>query len=220
MKNKKICFFITSVISLPTNDVFTYGTIRSVFSTEERKKQTIRTINSIYHYFPNATIIFVEGGNEMQEDIKELVSLYYWVGRKKIIRNAVCNKSKAWGEAIITLSKIYLWFKYDYVFKISGRYWLNGNIDYEKVFMDNNLHITGLDIYNDHTQISTRLLGIPKSCYLYILKALIRRIWRLPNKNVVYEAYLKRGIKDENINFVSTIGISGYTGVENLYIEE
>ena len=54
--------------------------------------------------------------------------------------------------------------------------------------------ITGLDIFGDNTQISTRLIGIPKSCFGVFLKAVFRRFWKLHRPKTVYEAYLAKGI--------------------------
>jgi len=72
--------------------------------------------------------------------------------------------------------------------------------------------ITGLDIFGDNTQISTRLIGIPKSCFGVFLKAVFRRFWKLHRPKTVYEAYLAKGIGADNIHFISPIGVTGSAG--------
>jgi hypothetical protein len=218
INEKNICFFVVSVIQPHSSIPFTYG-CRSYFSPEERKLQTINTIQSIKKYFPKADIIFIEGGGAFDRDIKNSVKKYLYLGKYNFCKRAVNNVSKAWGELVLTLCTIFTWLKYDYTFKISGRYWLNGNVDYQ-IFTANSKRVTGYDIYGDHTQISTRLLGIPKSCYIRYLYALLRRFWRVPNSNTVYEAYILQGLSNNNVNFIPKIGVSGFTGVTSELIDE
>lgn len=213
-----ICFFVVSVIQPHSSMPFTYG-CRSIFSVSERKEQTLKTVQSIKQHYPQADIIFIEGGATSDNGIKKTVTKYFHIGNNPIIKRAVNNRSKAWGELILTASTMFTWFKYNYVFKLSGRYWLNGNVDYQK-FTDEKNRITGLDIYKDRSQISTRLIGIPKSCYFRFLYALVRRIWKVPNSNTVYEAYLLKGLTLKSIRFIPKIGVSGLTGVTNELIEE
>lgn len=217
-RNKRICFFVISVIQPHTWEPFTYG-CRSAFSPEERRTQTIKTIQSIKQYFPQADIIFVEGGATYDDEIRKLVKKYLYLGQYLLCKRAVSNVSKAWGELVLTILTIFTWLKYDYTFKLSGRYWLNGNVDYQ-IFTRNTTRVTGLDIYGDNTQISTRFIGVPRSCYFRYIYALIRRFWRVPNSNTVYEAYLLKGLSCDKINFIPTIGVTGFTGVTNELIEE
>ena len=217
-KKNNICFFVVSVIQPSTSVPFTYG-CRSIFSPQEREIQTLQTIQSIKQYFPQADIIFVEGGATSNHDIQQSVTQYFHLGKYKFVKRIVNNVSKAWGELMLTALTIFTWFRYDYTFKISGRYWLNGSIDYQ-AFLQETKRVSGLDIYKDHSQISTRLIGIPKSCYWRFIYALMRRIWKVPNSNTVYEAYILKGLSLNNINFQPEIGVSGFTGVTKELIEE
>ena len=160
-KKSNICFFVVSVIQPHTSIPFTYG-CRTAFAPSERREQTLQTIQSIKQYFPEADIIFVEGGATYDDEIKQSVTRYFYLGKYALVKNAVNNVSKAWGELILTALTILNWFKYDYIFKLSGRYWLNGNVDYH-TFTHETKRVTGLDIYSNHTQISTRLIGINRN---------------------------------------------------------
>lgn len=217
-RKKRICFFVISVIQPHTSEPFTYG-CRSTFSSEERRSHTMKTIQSIKRYFPQADIIFVEGGMKFDAEINSLVKKYLHIGRYSLCKRAVSNISKAWGELVLTILTMYTWLKYDYTFKLSGRYWLNGSVDYQ-MFTKDTKRVTGLDIYGDCSQISTRLIGIPRSCYFRYMWALVRRFWRVPNSNTVFEAYIFKGLSLGKINFIPKIGVTGFTGVTNELIEE
>ena len=207
-EKSKVCFFVTSVIEPQTTQPFTYG-CRSIYTSKERRIQTINTVKSIRLYMPDASIVFVEGGGIYDSEIANQVSKYIYLGGNFFVKKAVNNKCKAWGEIVLTLIGCFYWIKYAYVFKISGRYQLTNKFNRSKWIDDK---ITGLDIYGDNTQISTRLVGIPRQYYYTFLKAILRRIWRIPNSNCVYEAYILKGIGLKNINFISPIGIYGKIG--------
>ncbi len=205
----KTCVIITSVIAPWVDTPLSYGP-RSGYAPEERYAQTLETIASVRKYIPNAEIVFVEGGKYVDDDIKVLVNRYLWGGVNLFVRKAVSNPSKAWGEIVLML---YAYFHLpkdcDYYFKLSGRYCLNANFDITQWCTD---RICGKDIYGNQTQISTRLIGIPRRFLSLYYKALLRRFWRISNSNCVLESYILKGIGLQNVHFLPTIGVEGFVG--------
>lgn len=204
------CFFISSVTTPWDNTPYNYS-MRSSYTPTERTLQTIKTIESIRKYCPQAQIILCEGGSTSSLQIARLVDKYIYAGKYHCVRYAVAGNSKAYGEAMLTLCALPFISNYDYIWKISGRYFLNDKFDINKYVTGTGKNrITGKDIYGDKTQISTRLLGIPKSCIGLFVKAIFRRFWKLPRPYTVYEAYLMKGIGIQNINFIIPIGVEGF----------
>lgn len=228
--DKRILFLVTSVMKPWNAEKFDYGGERSVFSAEERVCQTIETVRSIRQRVPYADIVIVEGGEKLDKKTITVINsmgvrILYPIGCLGfggIVKYFVSGKSKALGEIVLMLSARFVlrsFREYDYIFKISGRYRLNSNFDITRWRMDK---ICGKDIYEDRTQISTRLIGIPKSLVGKYYKAIFRRIWKLPFHPVVLEGYLLKGIGLDNICFFSPIGVEGLGGSyheQNLTIE-
>src|SRR4051812_39694939 len=62
-----------------SDNPFSYTTTRSIYSTEERYKQTIDTINSVKKYIPNNFIIMIDNSdlnNEMKNYFIENVDIF------------------------------------------------------------------------------------------------------------------------------------------------
>ena len=218
--NKKVCVIVTSVL-IPWNDSpFDYKGLRSVFSVDERIAQTIETLESIKKYLPDANVIFVEGGADdrvvdlLERHIRKTHgSRIIYGGKCGWVKRAVSGKSKALGEIALMLyvRRFFRKNRYDYFFKLSGRYKLNDDFDISRWRMDK---ICGSDIYGDETTISTRLLGIPRSLLDRYYYALLRRIWRVPKVSTVLEGYVAKGIGRNNICFMQPIGVEGFSASE------
>lgn len=216
--NNSICFIITSVIEPWTALPFNYGTIRSAFSSEERFSQTCKTIASIHKYAPNADIWLIEGGKSTYlSQIEDIKCKVIYVGKWHLFRRAISSNSKALGEAamMVYILPYILCSKYKYFFKISGRYYLNNHFDFGKWDFRS---ICGKDVYGDRHEISTRLIGIPKSKMWLFYKALARRFWKL--RGSVYESYLLKGISAQNVHWIEEIGVEGEIGVNKIHIAE
>ena len=133
----KNCIIITSVLNC-SNKSLSYYPNRSVFSVEERYKQTLHTIETIYKYIPNSEILFCECSDlsnysYMEEDIKNKCTFYYnFYTNNNILKN-VQSPYKGLGETSIMLESIKILKNknYKYLFKISGRYYLNDQFKYE-----------------------------------------------------------------------------------------
>lgn len=121
-------FIISSAIYI-TEKPLSYTPTRTVFSAEERGRQTLDTILSIRKALPNSKIMLIEMGLEkaLPCHVEYIVDKYLYLGNKKIIRDAVDGPYKGYGEALgLYLANPWiLRFNADYYFKISGRYYLN-----------------------------------------------------------------------------------------------
>lgn len=220
--NKRICVIVTSVLIPWDSSPFDYKGLRSVYSVDERIAQTIETLESVKEHLPGSDVIFVEGGRRPDDGVVDMLeksvrmthgSRMVFAGKCYMVKRAVSGKSKALGEiALMLYVRLFLRkYKYDYFFKISGRYKLNDDFDISKWRMDK---ICGKDIYGDETQISTRLLGIPKCMLQRYYFALLRRIWKVPKTSTVLEGYVLKGIGREGVCFIRPIGVEGYSASE------
>ena len=220
----KICFIVTSVV-YPSKNELNYSKIRSGFTIEERLEQTKQTVRSIRKKCPNAKIVLVDGG-EKNPELDTIVDQFIYIGDNASVRKAVSSKYKGLGEAQILLEVIHRLEKSDYYFKVSGRYYLNDNFDLtnfdfdaynfrnyskRKIAMEENKYVNG-----SH---STRLYGIPGNCLFHFERGLQKSLSQLKlGKGIEYA--LPRDLRDEKFNYVDQLGISGYCGVDKVYIEE
>lgn len=217
--SNKVCVLVTSVMIPWNQSRFDYMGLRSVFSQEERIAQTMETLDSIRKKLSWADVLFIEGGIPPNAGVMNDVAKYLGKGKLVLgsncswVRKAVSGKSKAMGEIALMLYArcFFRKNKYDYFFKLSGRYKLNDDFDISKWRMDK---ISGKDIYGDKSQISTRLIGIPNSMLSLYYYALLRRIWRVPTRPCVLENYVLKGIGVDNVYFFEPIGLEGYSGGE------
>src|SRR3989344_4975167 len=121
------CFIITSVI-YPKQGKIEYNDQRSLFSPEERARQTLQTIESIRAKVPNVKIILVESGlrRELPFELDKKADQYIYVGGKKLVRWACDSRYKSLGEIMMLLAAAdRLSGIADFYFKISGRYYLD-----------------------------------------------------------------------------------------------
>ena len=139
--------FINSKI-IVSDTSFSYVKKRSIYSRQERMTQTINTIKSIRKYIPDAHIVLLDNSvfNILEHNILEQLTDTFI----NITDNNVLNyftdvfQYKAFGEISQQLQFFELFLKKDYsktknFFKITGRYELNEEFDYNQY--DNNLNI-------------------------------------------------------------------------------
>ena len=152
---------ITSVINTPNNPL-SYSKTRSVFTRTERFEQTKKTIESIKEKIPNHKILLVECS-----DFNETEKIYFesncnyilnlW--NDKYLHNYIFGKSKALGEGTLTIKALEYIFNnkimFDNLFKISGRYWLSDNFDFNNF---NNNSLVFKKINNSIDNLSNDLL--------------------------------------------------------------
>jgi|694.fasta_scaffold00020_3 hypothetical protein len=137
---------ISSLIKT-SSEPLTYSNIRSVYTHDERFEQTLKTIESVRKYIPNAQILLIDCSDfsDSQETVlKNACDMFLNVYNINNMRSILCNgPSKSLAEATQThlvieyLTKNKISCKN--FFKISGRYALNQNFNFS--FYDNDKNI-------------------------------------------------------------------------------
>lgn len=217
---------ITSVICVP-NTILSYSKIRSVYTSEERYEQTLKTIESIKKYISDSIIFFIEcsdfDNNEyMVENIKNQVDYFLNINNPDKIKQ-IYSSSKSMGEGTMTIIAlediIARNLKYKNLFKISGRYYLNNTFDYKK-FIDNDIVI--LPIQNDTQNIFTCFYKINYQSTELLLKFLSNSIENFKNcegYEKIFSKYIEHMKLKFTIKYINHVGINGNVTVCGTYID-
>lgn len=204
---------ITSVINTP-NVPLSYSKTRSVFSRKERFTQTKNTIVSIKDKIPNCKIIIVECSDlntEEQEYLSINCDYILNLWEKKELHNNIFGKSKSLGEGTMTILALKyinnMDIKYNYLYKISGRYWLNDNFNICNI--ENNVF---KKIKNDENNIFTALYKINKNTVEKLEIFLTDNMQNMINC-IGYEVLMSQFVKNIDKILVDIIGLSGFVTV-------
>ena len=215
--NNKNIVIITSVINC-VNKPLSYYHKRSIFDVHERYKHTLKSIESIKKYIKNVEILLCECSDfidnyEIEEDIKNNVDYYYNFYDNEDIKKNVESELKGLGEASLLLEGINklknIQKTYKNIFKLSGRYFLNSNFNYE-IFNNNCNVFTNWD--NSKCSYCTIFYKINANYIDYYKNILVNSIEDLKNKNSIEICMYKYFI--ENINVVEKVHVSGYLATE------
>lgn len=211
-------FFITSVINYQEKEL-SYSKTRSIYSAESRIEQTLNTIRSIRKKIPNALVVLFELGfdNTNLVVIQKSVDKYYFLGRNIFVKLAVNSKHKGLGEAVGLLtgsSKFKHEYKntQNYMFKISGRYFLNNNFSL-KSWNENDISVK---LYGD--TISTRLYGFSSNYFKTWIKILLTSLPKLMQGMSIEQVMYKKISKKKHV--VKTLGVSGLVSIDGTVISE
>lgn len=131
-------FVITSVINTGHNP-WTYTMTRSIYNPQERLFQTIKTIESI-RKFTNAKILLVECSQlskEWEDYLINMTDFYINCFDNLEINQACLNSNKKGFGEVMKTKKVISFInenniKFNLLFKISGRYYLNNNFNRNK----------------------------------------------------------------------------------------
>jgi hypothetical protein len=144
-----------------SNKPFTYSAERSIYSPEERLSQTIETINSIRSKIQNSFIILYDNSilnNDEYYSIVDRVDCFINHHNDDVINNFTNNSAhKLFGEIAQTykileyLTTFHKNMNIKNLFKITGRYVMNENFDYNKLDNINNI------IFKRNTDVEDRL---------------------------------------------------------------
>ena len=212
----KQLFIITSVIDFPQKSL-SYSNIRSLYSKEERLKQTIETIESIKKNCPGADIVLCEAGNtDYSTDLKDITTQYHYIGKDFLIAKAIKSTFKGFGEVCMMLSilnKMYYGEPGTLVFKISGRYTLNDTFDIK------NWNSSKFNFKSNQETYSTRLYALPYT-HINKLKIVLVAIVPFLLLGVSIEKALTYIIPKKRISNLKTLGVSGKVAVDGSIICE
>ena len=211
-KNLVIITSVLNIINLPLS----YFHTRSIFTLQERFKQTIKTINSLKRYIPDLEILFCECSDlevELESELKEKVNYYYNFYSKEDIRNKVNSSYKGLGEANLLLEglKHIDFLNYKNIFKISGRYYLNTNFDYNK--FNNNYNI--FTNWDDSNKSLCTIFYKINYFYLPLFKEqLLNSIAELEEgfsiEQVIFNYFSKYSIIYDKLNISGFLSTEGY----------
>ena len=205
---------ITSVVNTP-NTPLSYSKVRSVFTRNERYEQTKKTIQSIKEKIPNSKIIIVECTDFTKEEKDYFEKHCDWVlnlWNRLELHPRIFGVSKAMGEGTMTIEALKFLiknnFKYNNLFKICGRYWLNNNFNYDKY---NNNNLVFKKINENINNIFTSFYKIPYNSTSNLLKFLIeneKSMVQCIGYEVLFAKYLNH-INYDNVKFIDNIGYEG-----------
>jgi hypothetical protein len=210
---------ITSVICTP-NIPLSYISYRSVFTHEERFEQTKKTIESIREKIPNTKIFIVECSHLNSEQnnyfIKHtdfFLNLYY----DENIRQNVYSVSKSLGEGTMTYRALEYIINnnipYDNLIKISGRYWLSDNFNYNN-FENSNIVIKYID--NNLNNVFTALFKLPKESVLnfkLFLESKFDEMMNCIGYEVLFAIFIDEAQQTVNVTHLNPIGLEGFISV-------
>uniref|UniRef100_A0A6C0JEZ0 Uncharacterized protein n=1 Tax=viral metagenome TaxID=1070528 RepID=A0A6C0JEZ0_9ZZZZ len=209
---------ITSIINTPSTPL-SYG-IRSVYNSEQRFEQTKLTIQSIKEKIPNSKIFIVECSELNEEQLNYFLqnSTYFLnLFNNEELTAKMHSNSKSLCEGTMTFCALDFLLqndiKFDSLIKISGRYYLSENFDYNNF---NNDELVIKYINNDINNVFTGLYKLPRSC-TEKLKLFLQNNVNKMMLYIGYEVLFAEFIKTQKINKnnVSPIGLKGYVSVSN-----
>lgn len=220
-------FLITSVINTGNNP-WSYSSVRSTYTSQERYEQTLNTIKSIRALNDNAKIILADCSNitdEMEISLSLLVDLYIQLYNNKTIRNAcITSNKKGFGELLTTKYVVdYLIdqrITFQRLFKISGRYYLNSSFD------KSNFSITDYTFRKPFPNSAcnpTVLYSVPFNCVKHF-QSIINKCHNeyLTNMYTMFEVSLTTKCKQYNMRYkeIDTCGVSGLVAVDSTTYED
>lgn len=204
---------VTSVINI-SNKPLSYTNVRSFCDSNRRFEDTKKTIESIKKYIPNSKIIFIECSKlerYKEEYLKKNVDYYENYADDTEIMDKVNSSSKTLGEGTLTLKAFEYILKenieYQNLFKISGRYWLNDDFDYE--IYNNNQNIIKI---KTEEQIHTCLYKLNRET-VYKFNVFLNKFLQKCHDSMHYEVFFKKFILQNKPDFAFldiNLGISGY----------
>lgn len=212
----EFCFIITSVI-YSKEGIIQYNSPRTIFTPEQRAKQTVQTVESIRTYAPGAKIILVESGlkKDLPFGLATLVDQYIYVGDDRLVRWGCDSSYKSLGEIMMLLRAFGRFaFSANFYFKISGRYYLNEEFDLNK-------WKSGQFVFQfiKENYICTRLYGLRSDVVPLWKKTLINGIF-LTRIGYPIENILADYIPKKYVERIGRLGVMGIGGSSNEIIRD
>lgn len=212
---------VTSVINTP-NTPLSYCDNRSVYTREERFKQTQHTLNTIRKSIPNCIIFLVECTDFTLEENDYLQSncdyiLNLW--DQKHLHPNIFGLSKALGEGTMTIHAIeYIKhnnIQFNNLFKISGRYYLDQNFEYSKY--DNDKIVVR---QHDPSNVITCLYKLPFQYVEYFSKFMLSKKEGMEQclaYETLFDSFIK-SIPSNDVIFNDVMGVQGLCAVTRMQL--
>ena len=136
----KKAFIVTSAIDIDNSFPLTYSNTRSAFTNEERLRHTVFTLASLDARTDNETTLFLVDISDNYSQYRSLLSyqrnlVYVSVKEEfpEVYKIAKSHPNKSYCETLILLAFINKYKavmeQFDYIFKISGRYFIDRSFD-------------------------------------------------------------------------------------------
>lgn len=212
---KNLCL-VTSVINIP-NLPYSYTNTRSVFNPEERFEQSKKTILTLKEKIPNLEIIFVECSdldNSYKRWIENEVNYFLNIYDDIKLRERVFSKSRSLGEGTIVTQGLKFIIEnnieFTNLFKISGRYYLNNNFDFNKFNNDK------INYQNNNTRFY-KITQKEINSFLQYWISCEENFYRYEANEELFNKFLK---KYDNKIIIDIFGVEGNIAIDNYKIVE
>lgn len=216
---------LTSIINIPDKP-FSYTPIRSKYSRDERFEQTKYTIKTLKNKIPDSKIFLIECSDlndEENEYIKENVDFFVNLYGNAELETLIFGISKSIGENTLLLNAIkYLEennIKYENFYKISGRYWLTDNFNYENF---NNDKISYASSKTNENDVYTSFYKLNIKHIATYVKFIIENMSLLEKcicAEIFFGIFLST-VDDSEKNKIPFVGVAGYIAVwDNYFLE-
>jgi hypothetical protein len=208
---------ITSIIK-PPNLPLSYISTRSIYSSKERFEQTKKTFETIKEKIPNSKIFLVECSELSEEENNYFTNnsdYFLNLYNNENVKKNIYSTSKSLCEGTMTtcaLENILLNnIEFDKLIKISGRYWLSENFNYEN-FNNNNIVIKYID--GDRDNVFTALYQLPKESTIIFnnfLKNNFDKMFQCIGYEILFGVFIKNEENEKKI--IDPIGLCGFVSV-------
>lgn len=186
------------------------GSPGSVYSKEDRLKQTEKTIKTVREKIPNSYIVLAEISDISEEEKKFLNADYTQSYYNDFLSLGYISPDKTLGELYL-INKTFEWIEekashvpYKRIFKIGGRNWLNDSFNIE----DHNGEIN-CKINPSQNDIYMTLLSFSKGKF-----SVLKSIMSTAYYTNCFGKYLENGLFDlishlKDVNYLTNLGCSG-----------
>lgn len=189
----------------------------SSFSSEERYKQTMESINSIRQYLPESKIVLIEMSklkDEWKNNINELCDYMIDCSLHSEIQKINECKVKSAGESAL-LKEALSHIDTNILYKLSGRYMLYKTPNFVKDKINFKANI-------ERSVYHTTLYFVPRNHFTYMIDVVTlsqEKILQLYNLGYWYdiEHCFFDFIDIEKVNIIEDIGVLGYESSGNFY---
>lgn len=236
--NKKYGVFITSAIN---------SVGQSVYTSEVRFEQTLKTIETVRERIPNSVVCLVESSiiglnNEEKAKLVDKVDYFFDFSKEAMLKQIAENPHKDTSQnlsELVTLIKAFTIIKNKKIFdgcdrivKVSGRYWLTENFDIEKhdqsnkfVFFKKTLSQFPFGLTNASLQYMTRTYSFDTmllDSFISSLKEMLDHMQDTVNdkRYIDIEHLFCKFIPKKSIFELGRIGVSGNISKSGALVED
>lgn len=196
----------------------------TIFSTQERIKQTLKTIETIREKIPEDYIVMIEGGDMEDSEKEQFIKLV-----DHLFMTNVMYLTKSPGEA--TLLHTYLTSEHfrslenvETVSKLSGRYYLNDDFHWDKLQMDKFIIALIPVAWMGRPLYKTRYYRIPQKYIQYFIDGLTRYLeskeFAVSWPDIEHCFYYHNIIKHDEVYCPEKLGVCGLiTGTNEFVVD-